>query len=339
MTPLKIHHIGSFQDEKYLLTSEEPLEEVWNHIGRFGTSFIARNFEPEKKNISWDEHIAYAKVRVRQALEFRSAAKSGSLLTAPLPLYYSFLNLTRAMMALGPEVIPKSAHGLKFLAGEELLSSCVQLTKGTFTDYLDAQGISWTNESQISLSDALGFIIEMAYDYQLFDVTRGHVQAISVRAIVNGPIQLHLLNYPNEFATDWQKDFPELAQICTAEETNVLLIKEEHRPNDYSAIAKLLESVLFPGLTLQNHATWYGFRKSKHTSRLTRASYYYVAIFILGSIVRYQPELLLAATTADSEIGWLLQRFIKLAERFFPQLKLMEAYKSQVYFSGSGGSF
>jgi len=49
MTPLKIHHIGSFQDEKYLLPSEEPLEEVWNQIGRFGTSFIARNFEPEKK--------------------------------------------------------------------------------------------------------------------------------------------------------------------------------------------------------------------------------------------------------------------------------------------------
>lgn len=332
---MPLHYIGSFQNERVLIRSEDPLEEVWNNIARFGTSFLEKHFQPENKDIAWDEYLKYAQIRTRQALEFRHASRDASLLTAPLPLYYSFLNLTRAFLALGPEVMPKSSHGLRFIRGTDLLSSHAQFTKGTFTDYLDTEGVVWSEGTQISLSDALGFIVEFAYDYQLFDKDRVHIQPISVRALMQGPVRLQFLNYPTNFAADWKEDFPELAEVCVADEQCSLLVVDENIGMDYVSIAEFLDKRLLPGLALQDHATWYALRKKNGVVRLTRAAYYYVAMFILGSAVRYEPELILPSSTPDSEIGWLMQRFLRLAERYFPQLKLMEQYRSQIYFSGS----
>lgn len=330
---LGLTYIGSFQNERVLIRSEDPMNEVWNHIARFGTSYLEKNLKPDKSDIPWEKYLEYTKIRTRQALEFRHASRDASLLTAPLTLYYSFLNLTRAFLAMGPEVMPKPVHGLRFLPGADLLSSNAQFTKGTFTDYLDTHGVEWNVGMQISLSDALGFVVEFAADYRLFDRKRVHVQAISVDATTNGRVRLKFLEYPGDFVSEWKADFPELSDACTASEEATLTVSDGGM--EYGAIADFLENRLLPGLALQNHPTWYAFRKKNGVIKLTRAAYYYLAIFILGSAVRYEPELILSATATDSEIGWMLSRFVKLAERFFPQLKLMELYKSQVYFSAN----
>jgi len=288
-------------------------------------------------DIAWDEYLKYTQIRTRQALEFRRAARDASLLTAPLPLYYSFLNLTRALLALGPEIMPKSGHGLRFMPGADLLSSKAQLAKGTFTDYLDTQGVAWNEGTQISLSEALGFIVELAYDYRSFDKNRVYVQPILVRAIMHGPVRLQFLNSPTDLGKDWKEDFPELADVCVEEDGCSLLVSDENLGKDSGVIAEFLGKRLLPDLTLLNHPTWYALRKKNDVIRLTRAGYYYVAMFILGSAVRYEPELILPASTADSEIGWLMRRFLRIAERYFPQLKLMEFYRSQIYFSGTSG--
>lgn len=332
---LELSHIGSFQSERSLIHSEEPLEEVWNHIERFGTSYLKR-FNPDKKDIPWDDYLKYTQIRTMQSIEFRRAAIDATLLTAPLPLYYAFLNLTRAFLALGPEIIPKPSHGLRFLAGKDLLSSKAQFIKGTFTDYLSSQSTEWINDTDISLSDALGCVIELSHDFGVFEIDRVHVQPIYVRAKMNGAVKLEFPNYTGDFASNWKLNFPELADTCVIfEENNTLLVNDESLVKDYESISLFLEKRLHHGLTFQNHATWYAVRKNKDVPLLPRAAYYYVAMFILGSIVRYQPELLLSATTLDSEIGWLLKRFLKLADRFFPQLKLIEFYKKQIYFSGN----
>jgi hypothetical protein len=320
-----------------LIRSEDPLHEVWDHIARYGTSFPEKHLRPDKLDIPWDEHLRYAQIRTRQALEFRHAARDASLLTAPLPLYYSFLNLTRAFLAIGPEVMPQSRHGLKFVSTDDLMNSYAQIEKsGTFVDYLDSLGFASNVGAKISLVDALGSIVELTPTFGQFDAVHTHVQTVSVRGLMTGPVRLHLLNYPRDWA-NWQSDFPELVESCAEESVGVLLLNDRTIGQDYLAVCKFLSQRLLPGLTLQNHPTWYAIRKGNGVLPLPRAAYYFVAMFILGSAVRYQPELLLAPSTQDSEIGWLLGRFIRRAERYFPQLKLMELHRSQLYFSGDGG--
>jgi hypothetical protein len=55
-------------------------------------------------------------------------------------------------------------------------------------------------------------------------------------------------------------------------------------------------------------------------------------MFILGSLVRYQPEIILAAAGTESELGWFLGRFIRAAERFYPQLVLSWLTGAHVFF-------
>ena len=50
---------------------------------------------------------------------------------------------------------------------------------------------------------------------------------------------------------------------------------------------------------------------------LPRAAYDFVAMSILGSVVRYEPELLEPLTKPQDELGWMINRFLALAERFF----------------------
>jgi hypothetical protein len=72
---------------------------------------------------NWQKHLSYLQVRLTQALEFRRAAHSLTLLTAPLTLYYSFLNLMRAYMTLRHEVQAGKHHGLSFHAAASLFES------------------------------------------------------------------------------------------------------------------------------------------------------------------------------------------------------------------------
>lgn len=172
--------IGSFQNESNQYSSEHPIDEVWSRIGRFGTTSFLNTFRPDKQDIPWDEYLKYAQVRIRQSIEFRIAAQSATLLTSPLPLYYSFLNLTRAFLALGPELMPRSMHGLKFIKADNLLDSKAQLSKGTFTDYLDALSVEWQEGHEITLGDALGHIVELAHDYRSFSSNQSYVQSVAV---------------------------------------------------------------------------------------------------------------------------------------------------------------
>ena len=333
LTPLKLHFIGSFQNEMAHYFSEDPLAEVWDHVSRLGTSsFQQRHFIPDKKDIPWDKYLKYTQIRIRQSIEFREASSSASIITSPLSLYYSFLSLTRAFLALGPEIMPKEAHGLKFIKSNDLLTSRAVLTKGTFTDYLDSLDIPWQKDDEITLSEALGFIIELANDYQIFDQNSSRVQTISVKAIMQGPARLVFHNPSKDFEGNWAKKFPQLADTCSFETPGCLLINDQEIGKDYQHVAQYLSTHLLPSLTLLNNAVWYAFIHNDKAIQLSRVGYYYVAMFILGSAVRYEPELILPVSAPDSEVGWLLRRFLNQAERYFPQLKLAEFYNSEIYF-------
>lgn len=329
-----IPYFGSFQKNRFLFRTEEPLNEVWSQISRFGTSFLKKYFNSSKSDFIPKDFFEYTEIRMRQAVEFRNAAHNATPLTSPLLLYYSFLNLTRAFLSLDPEENKSKRHGLNFRKGKDILSSYATLSDGTFTDYLTSQKISWNKGDAISLSHALGSIIEFEYDYKLFNKNNSHIQKVFVDAVVNEQVKLIFPNYPHNFENDWCIDFPELASYCEIDNENTLLIKESAHINDYEAIENFLENHLLPPLNIQNEATWFAIRKKELPLALTRSAYYYISIFILGSIVRYEPEIIYSISQEDSEAFWILERFLKIAERYFPQLKIMELYKSQIYFSG-----
>jgi hypothetical protein len=335
---LGIQWIGSFQDARNYAASENPLEEVWAQVARQGTDSFLERVKPDNASLPWQDHLRFAKVRFQQAVQFWRAARASPLLTAPLPLYYAFLSLMRADMALGPEVMPRSGHGLKFVKGADLLSCVARLNEGTFTHWLRARGgIDWSEGDQISLKDALACVVELSGDLQGIGPW-GHVQFIAVSGIQRGDLSLAFPEYPRDFATNWTPDFPKLAPVCrlaAAPVVNTLIAERAASGETYDSIAKFLDSHLLNHLVLtgmDSRVAWWALRATEIPLQLDRIGYYHVAAYILGSVVRYEPELILNVSSADSGLGWLLQRFVDRAARFYPQLMMAKARGGQIYF-------
>jgi hypothetical protein len=327
-------HIGSFQ-YPHVIESENPLEEVWSWIARYGTrDYIKNHLHPEKSDIDWNLHIDYAIIRAKQSVEFRNSARNSTLLTKPLTLYYSFLNLTRAFLALGPEIIPASYHGLTFIKGDDLFSSGARLVKGTFTDYLSAFGFQWEKKSIISLRDSLAKIIEIRQDFVSLKKFDSFVMPVRVGAITGGPIYLDLLSRYEGFPLNWETEFPSLKEKCEINEDGQgFIINDKSICENHKTISNYLHGILHHDLIYNPmDSPWYIIRNVENAPDLSRASYYYIAVFILGSIVRYEPDLILELSQMNSETGWFIERFLQKAERFFPQLKMCEQGKTTIYF-------
>lgn len=128
---LDLNLVGSFQ-RGHFFRSENPIEEAWGQIARLGTEeFSSAYIRPSTQPEQWSRLRRYGVVRVRQAIEFRRAASLHSLISSPLPLYYSLLNLTRGALASGPEIEPTSKHGLIFDDAASVLDCRARVTSGT----------------------------------------------------------------------------------------------------------------------------------------------------------------------------------------------------------------
>jgi hypothetical protein len=190
-------------------------------------------------------------------LEFQKAAHSSTLPTAPLPLYYAFLSLMRGLLAMLPDGMPTSAHGLKFDRQENILSCSAKMTKGTFTDYLDSRRIPWQAGDSITLSNALGCIPELYNDSVDVDGCDRYCQLVWVKAVMRGPVRLHFAHYSTNFSSEWTQEFPGLASLCKQFGSDpVLEVNDSTLGHDPTKIATLLHENLWHHLTPSENAKW-----------------------------------------------------------------------------------
>jgi hypothetical protein len=94
----------------------------------------------------------------------------------------------------------------------------------------------------------------------------------------------------------------------------------DKEPDSLDGVASLCTQMLEINLIPSTTPTWFTVRQTNPDLVWPRAAYYFVALFILSSIVRYQPELMYQVTSTHSKWDWLLRRFMATAERFYPHL-------------------
>jgi hypothetical protein len=331
---MRVVQIGSFQTGAGW-ESENPLEEVWSRVTQIGSrEHIAKHWAAEK--LSDPTAIAqiseYTNVRVRQAVEFRSAARQSSQLTSPLAFYYSFLNLLRGFYALKHESIPDKGHGLTFGKGALLLDCECVLSRGSFAAYLATEGGRWSNGHAITLRTALARIIELRDDFPRIAGQPSLVDFVAVKAYNTGEIFLDFRGAPGlDFRHEWHQAFPNLKDICELEpEGNVLRVCQSI--SEYEKVAEFLPTILDADLRIRVSPRWFAHRHLPAPPEMPRLGYYFVAMFILGSIVRYEPELVREIADPDREVSWLIGRFLRLAERYFPQLAINWLAGGSVYY-------
>jgi len=326
MSRIDLQYIGPLKRGLYQ-RSENPLEEVWSWIARFGiTEWLQRSAKMEKP---WEDWGPYVVARVRQAVEFRTAARDISILTRPLPLYYSLLNLLRGFFAIAEARKLKTGHGLRFVEEDQanFFDMRAKFIDGTFTDYLDAKNIPHEKGTVITLGQAFSRIIEIG-DKISPSVGPYEVFQVSAEAWLSGKVRLHFHCPPGEaahFPTNWQKWFPKLKDLCSLDPPGTVLIVDRPAAETIGReeIVDFFHQTLEVNLSSSiDDSSWFAIRQTDPKLDLPRAACYFIGAFILSSAVRYRPESLLAISNPDSEAGWIVARFLNAAERYFPHLLL-----------------
>jgi hypothetical protein len=326
---MAIFYIGSFQVGERVDT-ENPLETVWSYIERIAASdFLAT------RGLT-SEDTVFASVRTRQAVEFRNASGATTLVTRPLPLYYSALNLARAGIAVVSRRQPTPAHGLKHIRASDLLSNAAKVVPGTFTDFLSAWNSPPLGQSQLSLDDCFAALPEIADQYSMISERASRAIPVEVRYGSRLHLEFNDAYLPADvnFDSQWMALFPKLAGVCelSGPSSHQLIVNESVDVASYEAIGRFCSNRLENRLSFGTTPLWYAIRQLPDQTLLPRAAYYLAGLFILSSIVRYQPELLAATNVVHSQVGWLLGRFLAAAERFYPQLLYSWIVSADTYF-------
>ena len=331
-----LSYSGSFQDGIHL-TTENPLEEIWSFLALYGSEEYLREKVTDAKNK--DALADYVAVRIRQAIGLREAAREATLLTSPLTLYYSVLNVTRACMAIREEILESKHHGLIFEQDPQILSCGAKVIEGTFSQYLNIAGSAGKKRVQISLLDCLSRIIEISPEYPLVAGDPSYACSVWVEASHSGKTVLHFspdeVGGEQHFHACWELEYPGLIPFCELESSGgcKLKIKADKEPNSQQDVASLCSQILEVNLIQTVQPKWFIVRQTNPDLAWPRPAYYFAALFILGNIVRYQPELMYQVTSTHSKWDWFFRRFMVAAERFFPHLMFNWIHKT-VYFFG-----
>ena len=186
------------------------------------------------------------------------------------------------------------------------------------------------------MSEALSRIVEVRFDYTWPYGRESLVVPVDVDAYYSGEI---VLNMPEDVydlsgaVSSWISEFPSLASCCRIKHSSNALEVLHTFPNGGTKVVEQFCSLrLEPHLIFQDTARWYVVREPDPDLVFPRPAYYLLALFILGSVVRYEPELMLDVVNPDSNLGWLLERVVRASERFFPQLMLSWVFRQPLYF-------
>ena len=95
-------------------------------------------------------------------------------------------------------------------------------------------------------------------------------------------------------------------------------MKDPYKPASADDVASLCEKMLEIDLIRKSKPVWFAVQHDDHGLVWPTGAYYFAAPFILGNVVRYEPEMMYRVTSGHSKWTWLLRRFVMAAERFYP---------------------
>jgi hypothetical protein len=326
-------YFGSFQRGRIYKT-DNALSEVWRRIERVSTIENLERVADAKKHERSTAKVA--SIRMRQAIELRRAAGNTTILSRPLVLYYSGLNLARGMMLAYFGSAGKPTHGLRFSAGTTLLECSAEVcAAGTFPEFMKSVGIpleEYTRKT-FALRELLLMVPETLGFHDCVPSTDCCICAVRVEALMGGPTTLRF--FPrgmteSEFGDRWRASFPWFSNLCELGSAPFTLTVLEKLPSA-EAISKFCDSHLFRDLRHRDDPVWFDYVRDRIPGHLHRMGSYLAALFVLSNVSRYEPELL-DSIQRGSELGFFIETFLDAAERFLPQL-MLELIEGPIYFT------
>ena len=325
--------------EPISIRTENATRDLWRLLNRFSYPTNISRYLQDKGLLCPQGLVQYVAGCFSQSEAYFSAAGNSPLDISPLLLYYGAISLLAGVAAMiKGEKLPINGHGMALIvSGTGRIANAQVVPKGNgalqqFTDVF-SPGCSFTNSAPWTLLEILGSVPDLAQDF-VDCYQDGDPYTIPVEVVKTDQGWVERIA-KKEFARFRTPD-DALARIDRLAESYLA----HQITNEYVVLRRKLNSpdIGIYSLFNQKHLQLAHVMNGRATT-LGQIPTMLMGMFSLGFMSRYHPGFWNPFVRHD-ETGELLliEKFVAVCHRYFPNLVLNEVYGSRMQFVSNTGS-
>ena len=325
--------------EKELVFTENPENEIWQTILQFSYEANIKKYLGEHQLPINDDLVNNISGSILQAFEYYKASQNVDLQISPLLLYYGTTNLLYGITNLMTGTINDiHHHGMSIISPEKsnfLSNTEIRFensNKGGIHVFSRVLGISYdlTHYGSWTLKEFLSSIPEIRQDY-LKCYNASSSNTIPLLKFITPEGQLEKIEIKN---IDTNLIFDELKMVLSFEKN--YLRPTYSQDGNYLLLRKKLsgKSISVTSYSGQEFLQ-VGHLKNGNIINLPQMLYMYIALFALGSLCRYKPEIWNPFVKNDiTGEKLLIKKFLQYSYRLIPNFVLNHIYGKTIIYSG-----
>ena len=324
--------------KKEIILTEDPNKELWNQFKQFENygvclNYLKKNCKKFDNSKKFRSRASLMKYYITQAKEYYLSARDASVLTKPTLLYYGASCLVKALIITKRCFQDDSTgHGIEVHKSDadDLLEFRIKPVKGTFLQLyqvLENKNINLIKSIDFNLVDLLSFIPELKDDFE--EVFNKKSLAIKVDRIKDEDGEY--LFYEGDYFTDISilNDFfnriPNFDKYYMSPSfSNAMSCFKKPIPEGDIVLRSIMgEEFLVSSLPIGENSIY-----------LSQISVHFLILYLLSMLSRYYVNLWLSENSSDeSRYFYIIEKFLDISERKFPNLILNEILNKEIIFS------
>lgn len=325
--------------KKKIILTEDPNKELWNQFKQFENFEVCLNYLKENckkfdNGKKFKPRASLMKHYITQAKEYYLSAKDSSVLTKPTLLYYGASCLVKALIiAKSCDYDHSTGHGMKVIKSDidDLMGFRIEPLRGTFLQLyrvLENKNVDIIKSFDFNLEDLFSFIPELNDDFE--NIFNKKSLAIKVDRIKDEDGEY--LYYEGDYFTDLSilNDF--LNNIPNFDKCYVY---PSFFSNGFSCFKKpmpdgdvVLRNIMGEEFLVSSLSS------GENSIYLSQISVHFLILYLLSMLSRYYVNLWLGENSSDeSRYFYIIEKFLDISERKFPNLVLNEILNKEIIFS------
>lgn len=323
--------------KKEIILTEDPNKELWNQFKQFENYGVCLNYLKKCKKFDNSEKFEFRanliKHYITQAKEYYFSARDASVLTKPTLLYYGASCLVKALIITKRCYQDDSTgHGIEVHKSnaDDLMDFRIKPVKGTFLQLyqvLENKNTNLIKSLDFNLEDLLSFIPELKDDFE--NIFNKKSLAIKVDRIKDEDGEY--LFYEGDYFTDLSiNDF-----FNNIPNFDKCYVYPSFFSNGFSCFKKPMadEDIVLRNIMGEEFLVS-SLSSGENSIYLSQISVHFLILYLLSMLSRYYVNLWLGENSSDeSRYFYIIEKFLDISERKFPNLVLNEILNKEIIFS------
>lgn len=325
--------------KKEIILTEDPYKELWNQFKQFQNfevclNYLKKNCKKFDNGKKFKPRASLMKHYITQAKEYYHSARDSSVLTKPTLLYYGASCLVKALIiAKNCDQDYSTGHGIKVLKSnvDDMMDFRIKPVKGTFLQLyqvLENKNITLIKSIDFNLEDLFSFIPELEDDFK--NIFNKKSLAIKINRIKDedGEYLFYEGDYFSDLSilNDFINNIPNFDKYYFDPSffSNSISCFKKPMPDGDIVLRNIMgEEFLVSSL-----------QSGENSIYLSQISVHFLILYLLSMLSRYYVNLWLGENSSDeSRYFYIIEKFLDISERKFPNLILNEILDKEIIFS------